>query len=539
VFQQYRVVACTSKGANDWSATLPVPRNLVAKVGIAVTDPAGNLATRIRRYLPDDIYIDNLDPQYTERTGLWTSTTNAAWGGDARVALVTATDTAQVDWALPVSWAGPHDLYVQVPAISNAAGNVSFGVYAGAANVLSVAFTTALPPHQWVYLGTPYLDPAQANRLEMVVQGSNQGEAFAVADVVKLTPHGLPQAGFISSVRVDPADTTANILWTTTDPATGGVEYGADFSFGGASTSDSRPLRNHVVTLTGLTPGTNYYFNIHATNGVTRAEYPGVFRTADYSYLTTSVPIFELTNSWRYSTANLDGIDWTARNYDDSAWEGSGPGLLWVDDRAAGPDPGVQPKNTALPANPANHGFPYITYYFRTHFEFTNNLSGVALSFTNYLDDGAVFYLNGVEIYRDNLAPAPAPITNATLATGFHCGGDATCPVVFTVDGNQIASLTLGDNVLAVEVHNYSVESPDITFGSALSCRRSYIPIARLNSLRSEDEETLYWNGVGYILQQTSRLGSPATDWTDVPGPITRSPYPLTNPATGFYRLRN
>ena len=538
VFQQYRVLACASRGANDWIVTLPVPKNLVAKVGVAVTDRAGNLATRILRYLPDDVYIDNRDPQYTERTGQWVTTTNAAWGLDARVALVTGGDTARVDWTLPVSWAGLYDLEVQVPAISNAAGNVWFGVYSGAANILSVTFPAALPPKQWVRLGTAYLDPAQPSALEMVVQGPNQGEAFAVADGVKLSPHGLPQPGVIGAVRVDPADTTANVVWTTSDPATGGVAYGPDFGFGRVTAADSRPVRNHVVTLTGLAPGTNYCFNITSTNGNTRAEYPGVFRTADYAYLTTQVPIFELTNSWRYSAANLDGIDWAARNYDDWGWEGPGPGLLWVDDRAQGADPGVQPKRTLLPTNPATPGFPYVTYYFRTHFEFTNDPAGAVLTFTNYIDDGAVFYLNGIEIYRDNLAPPPALITNATLATGFHCGGDATCPVVFIAHGNLVASLISGDNVLAVEVHNYSVESPDVTFGSALYYHHSYIPVARLNHLRAEDGETLYWTGTGYTLQQTDRLDSPATDWKDVPGPITESPYTITHPATGFYRLR-
>ena len=538
VFQEYRVLACASRGANDWSVTLPVPRNLVAKVGIAVTDRAGNLATRVLRYLPDDVYLDNRDPQYTERIGPWTATTNAAWGLDARVARVTAGESARVDWTLPVTWAGPHDLYVQVPAISNAAGNVGFSVYSGASTVLSVAFEAALPTRQWVYLGAAYLDPARPSSLEMVVTGPAQGEAFAVADVVKLSPHGLPPPGFIDAVRVDAADTTANLVWTTSDPATGGVEYGPDFGFGRVATTAARPARNQVVTLTGLTPGTNYYFNIRATNGNTRYEYPGVFRTADYTYLTTPVPLLELTTSWRYSSANLDGTDWTARGYDDSGWEGAGPGLLWVDDRTGGADPGVQPKRTLLPTNPATPGFPYVTYYFRTHFNFTNDPAGAVLTFTNYIDDGAVFYLNGVEIYRDNLPPSPAAITNATLATGYHCGGDATCPTVFTIHGSRLASLTAGDNVLTVEVHNYSVESPDITFGSALYHHHAYLPVARLNSLRAEDGEILYWNGTGYVLQQTDRLDPPGSDWRDVPGPVMESPYTITNRTTGFYRLR-
>ena len=62
-----------------------------------------------------------------------------------------------------------------------------------------------------------------------------------------------------------------------------------------------------------------------------------------------------------------------------------------------------------MPLNPAT-GYPFITYYFRTHFSFTNRLSGAALLFTDYIDDGAVFYLNGAELYRLRMPAAPTPI---------------------------------------------------------------------------------------------------------------------------------
>jgi len=51
------------------------------------TDSDGNLATRILRYLPDDLFLDNLDAEYSESQGNWASSTNFAWGTDARVAI--------------------------------------------------------------------------------------------------------------------------------------------------------------------------------------------------------------------------------------------------------------------------------------------------------------------------------------------------------------------------------------------------------------------------------------------------------------------
>ena len=41
-----------------------------------------------------------------------------------------------------------------------------------------------------------------------------------------------------------------------------------------------------------------------------------------------------------------------------------------------------------------------LTYYFRTTFAYTGGVSGASLTFSNILDDGAVYYLNGVEIAR-------------------------------------------------------------------------------------------------------------------------------------------
>jgi hypothetical protein len=532
-FQQYSIVACASAGANAWTAVLPAPLSQLAKAGVAVTDPLGHVATRIIRFLPDDLYLDNLDPQYAEPAGAWTSTTNAAWGVDARLALLGAGDTARVRWSLPVSLSTAYNILVQVPAVTNAAGNVQFNITSAGTNVASFFFSSPLPPRQWFPLGTLFLDQTVENTLEMVASGSGQPGTFAVADVVRLSPLALPQPGFIQNVHVDVFDTTATITWATPAPATSLVEYGTGPGYGSFTVTNLLPVTSHVATLAGLIPGARYQFQIDSSAGALGYTSQGGFTTADFS---VPVLVFDLTNVWRYTTNNLDADPaWKTRAYDDAAWP-AGPGLLWVDTRAGGPNPAVQPRNTEMPTNLVTR-LPFSTYYFRTHFALSEPLAGLAMTFSNYLDDGAVFYLNGVEIQRAFM-PATA-ISNATLATSYKCTtGDATCPYVFTLSGALTTNLLAGDNVLAVEVHNFSANSPDITFGAALSYLVPSTPPPALKLLRSGNTTALYWNGSGFTLQWIDRLGVPAATWTNLAGPGPASPYTLTNPITGFYRLR-
>ena len=190
VFQQYTDLSqfCVATGSNSWAVTLPVAQNLAAKVGVAVTDAAGNLATRILRYLPDDLYIDNLDPQYSEGPGTWSSTSNAAWGTDARLMLLNSNNVAQADWALPISWSGQYRLAVQVPSIALAATNVVFNIFAGQTNLLSTVFPSGIPTNQWAFVGSVVLDASISNHVSMTVSGTNQPGTYAISDVLRVVP---------------------------------------------------------------------------------------------------------------------------------------------------------------------------------------------------------------------------------------------------------------------------------------------------------------------------------------------------------------
>jgi hypothetical protein len=344
--------------------------------------------------------------------------------------------------------------------------------------------------------------------------------------------YAKPLPGPINDVLAAPDDTTALITWTTLLAADSQVQYGLTTNLEASTALISESVTNHAVTLTGLSPDTGYYFKV--LSGVNGNQYRSpLFYFTTTNYVITNF-IFDLTNTWAFTTSNLDGISWTAPNYNDTTWVGTGPGLLWID--ARGPNSGIPELNTLMPGDPNNAlgpTYPFITYYFRTHFAFTNSLRGASLRFTGYIDDGAVFYLNGHEVFRLRLPSSPTVINHSTLATGYACSGDATCPDSFTVSGDLATNLFSGDNVLAAEVHNYSAGSPDITFGASLLITVPYDTSSpELTISYSSNAVLLNWNQSGFTLQQAP---TPAGPWSNTPGPVVTGPYSVKASGAALY----
>lgn len=335
----------------------------------------------------------------------------------------------------------------------------------------------------------------------------------------------------IREVAIEPAPTTALITWKTEMPATTQVDYGLTTNYGNATPLDLRLTRSHVATLTGLTSGSTYFFRARSDTGA--EEHTFACRLSAAPAAANRTLVFDVTKSWRYTTNNLDGVNWKAPAYNDAGWMGEGPGLLYVESSAL-----PAPKSTLLPPGNIANGTPIPrTYYFRTHFSFTGSTSGLSLIFSNYVDDGAVFYLNGAEIKRLRMQASPTTVTNRSPATATPCSGDATCPDVFTISGDLLSNLMEGDNVLAVEVHNYGAASTtDLVFGSTLTTSSATQVPPQLNLWTENDLAMLFWNGEGFFLQNSSDVGS-TNNWSDIAG-ATQSPVTVTNSASTFYRLR-
>ena len=108
----------------------------------------------------------------------------------------------------------------------------------------------------------------------------------------------------------------------------------------------------------------------------------------------------------------------------------------------------------------------YITTYFRQTFT-VSDPRYLSATLRLLRDDGAVVYVNGVEVFRSNM-PTGA-IGYRTLASSAVGGTDESR--FFEVSINPARFVT-GTNVIAVELHQSSASSSDISFDLQLLARR-------------------------------------------------------------------
>jgi Ig-like domain-containing protein/Big-like domain-containing protein len=246
------------------------------------------------------------------------------------------------------------------------------------------------------------------------------------------------------------------------------------------------------------------------------------------SSVTTNVPLITLGNTpWKVNASGTDlGTGWLDQSYDDtqSPWT-AGNGLFGYT-----PTPGAYPAiNTALSGTGQN------TYYFRTHFTWTNQPENIAFVVTNYLSDGAVYYLNGVEVGRVRMPNGAVTFNTSALSTNSPVGH----PDVFGIPGGL---LVIGDNILEVETHQQASSSDDMVFGLSLTAAAQF-PILVLDTNQPADRTVIGGNpttfsanilGSGPLSFQWLKDGSP------VPG-ATNAQYTIAqaiNSDAGAYSLR-
>ena len=165
-------------------------------------------------------------------------------------------------------------------------------------------------------------------------------------------------------------------------------------------------------------------------------------------YIAVSQLLVHSNAVWKYLDDGSDqGTAWITTNYNDTAWASGAAELGYGEGDEATVVASSRADTTRI-----------ATTYFRRTFVATNvaNLTNLMLSLA-YDDAGAV-YLNGREIYRTANLPAGASAT--TLATGSG--------IEETVDTATLSATNLveGTNVLAVEIHQQSLTSSDISFYS-------------------------------------------------------------------------
>jgi hypothetical protein len=174
----------------------------------------------------------------------------------------------------------------------------------------------------------------------------------------------------------------------------------------------------------------------------------------------TQTRLIATNATWRFLDNGTDpGPAWTGAGFDDSQWR-SGPAEIGYGDGGEATVAGfvdTDPVATGIQRN--------ITTYFRQSFNAPQQTNFAQVRLRLMRDDGAVVYLNGVEILRTNM-PAGV-ITNGTRALVDITGTDESTYLVFNFRPDQLPLQSSG-NVIAVEMHQRAPTSTDMSFALEL-----------------------------------------------------------------------
>ena len=152
-------------------------------------------------------------------------------------------------------------------------------------------------------------------------------------------------------------------------------------------------------------------------------------------------------SQWRYLDNGSDqGTAWRAPAFDDSTWP--------VGDAQLGFGDGDEATTLATGRT---------TYWFRTTFTLADADAFRSATLELLADDGAVVYLNGVEVGRDNM-PA-GTVSASTRTVTFKSGAAESTFVELDV---PLTALQTGENTLAVEVHQADPGSSDLSLDARL-----------------------------------------------------------------------
>lgn len=158
---------------------------------------------------------------------------------------------------------------------------------------------------------------------------------------------------------------------------------------------------------------------------------------------------------WKYlDDGSNPGTNWMAATYSDTGWA-AGPAELGYGDGGAeatvvgfiDTDPGTtgDQKNAAT--------------YFRKTVTLSGVSSFVSLELNLRRDDGAVVYINGQEVRRDNMSGGT--VTYQTFASSVVGSTAEETYYSMSIDPSVLLE---GDNLIAVEIHQASATSSDISF---------------------------------------------------------------------------
>ena len=214
-------------------------------------------------------------------------------------------------------------------------------------------------------------------------------------------------------------------------------------------------------------------------------NYAGITTATEWNFNTAAAPasgpqtLVAFGTSWKYLDNGSDqGTAWRSSTFNDGSWVSGNAQLGYGDGDEA-----------TMVSYGTNANAKYITTYFRKTISVSNPSGFASIAGSVKRDDGIAIYVNGTEVYRNNLAAGASYTTLATQAAS----DDGATAQAFTFSPTAFIN---GDNLIAVEIHQNSATSTDISFdlqlvssvpGAALLTRGPYL------NMGNETAVTLRW----------------------------------------------
>jgi hypothetical protein len=348
-----------------------------------------------------------------------------------RVTVVSPAPGAQVPAGIP--------LLVCVEAADDVDGIKQVAFYVGSTLLgvdVTAPFEMAWTPTEGIYTIS-----ARAADAEDAVTASAPVAVTAIPGP-PAAPGGLT-ATAVSNSRID-------LAWT--DLANNETGFRIERSLDGSSFSEIATVNANTTSFAdvGLSRLTTYSYRAAAYNAAGASLYSGMAQaTTQADPPPPPATLVAPGSVWKYLDTGADpGVAWRTSGFNDSAWKSGAAQLGYGDGDEA----------TVVGYGP-NASSKFITTWFRRAFTVDSPTDYAALTLRLLRDDGALVFLNGVEIFRSNLPSGNiGPTTLASTAVG---GADETN---FFSTAVAPTALVAGQNLLAVEIHQSGGTSTDVSF---------------------------------------------------------------------------
>lgn len=175
---------------------------------------------------------------------------------------------------------------------------------------------------------------------------------------------------------------------------------------------------------------------------------------------------------WRYIDNGISqGTAWRELGFAETGWKGPVEAEFGYGDGGEGTVIVCDPDaSNGCAETPTDLNDNYITSYFRRTLVLDQVDDIHELVIRLRRDDGAAVYVNGVEVVRDNLAPGAA----FDMPASATASDDGATFIEFTAPADM---LVVGTNIVAVEVHQASASSSDVSFDLELAVRRGNLGV--------------------------------------------------------------